>query len=80
MVGANKVKAGGGEPDFGHEGAMLVVFRERVLRPVVSEVVQAQQSAPGHVGADVPSDRQMAPNSAHSPSLSRGTPVRHYPR
>jgi hypothetical protein len=28
MARAKKVKGGGGEPDFGHEGAMLVVFRE----------------------------------------------------
>jgi RNA-directed DNA polymerase len=32
MARAKKVKGGGGEPDFGHDGAMFVVFRERVLR------------------------------------------------
>jgi RNA-directed DNA polymerase len=31
MAGAEKVK-GGGEPDSGHEGAMLVTFRGKVLR------------------------------------------------
>jgi hypothetical protein len=34
----------------------------------------------GHVGVDVPTGRQMACESPRSPSLSCGTPVRHYPR
>jgi hypothetical protein len=32
MARAKKLKGGGGEPDFGHEGAMFVGFREKVFR------------------------------------------------
>jgi hypothetical protein len=69
MARAKKVKGGGGETDFGSDGAMFGVFREGVPRRVVSDVAQTQQSAPGHVGADVPTARQMATTRLHSPSL-----------
>jgi hypothetical protein len=47
---------------------------------MVSDVGQRQESASSHVGAEVRGGRQMAPESPNLPSLSCGTPVRHYPR
>jgi len=43
---------------------------------VVSDVARTERSAPGHVGADAPARRQMAPRSPHSSSLPCVTPVR----
>jgi hypothetical protein len=60
MASAKKARGDGGEPDFGHDGAMLEVFREG-SPPVVSDVAQTQQLASRQVDADVPTGRQLAP-------------------
>jgi hypothetical protein len=72
-------RRGRGEPDFGHEGAMLAVFQGEGSPPVVSDVAQTQQSAPSRTGADVPAGRQMVPEFRNSPSLPCGAPVCYYP-
>jgi hypothetical protein len=80
MAGAKNVKAGSEQTNLRSQRGDARGFQGGGSPPVVSDVAQTQQPAPSHVGGNVPADRQMAPESPHSPSLTCGTPVRHYPR
>ncbi len=80
VSGAKDVKAGSEQTKLRSQRHDGRGFQGEGPPPVVSDVAQTQQSAPSHMGADVPAGRQVAPESPHSPSLPRGTPVRHYLR
>ena len=77
MGRTKEAKAGSRRTRLGPQSHDVRGFQGGGSPPVVSEVGQTQQSASGHVRADLPAGRQMAPKSPNLASLSCGTPVRH---